>query len=118
MKKSRLPARLVRYQFLPSAIENLNKKQQKAVVKLLDGCQIQFLTEFLLNLQRKTFSIPQESVKKLKKYSSAIKVITSPGSNLRKRKISFQRGGFLSILIPIISAALPLILDAIKSNNG
>lgn len=114
MEQKHAIARLKKFNILPQTIESvLDKKQKQFILKTLTREQLLFFIEAILNLQNKNFTLPDNSLNKIKKYHKVIKFISDEKNSLKRKRDKLQKGKFLNVLLPILSNILPMVLDKI-----
>lgn len=119
MKQTSAITRLKKFSPLPNLCSNksLNCKQKKHLLKNLDRQQLLFLLECCINIQRKNLPLNSACVSQLSKYKNHFKYLNNPINSIKKKTDYIQKGGFLNILLPILSVAIPAILDAFKQRQ-
>lgn len=99
--------RLFGHRHLINVLATASPKLRKAILNQADKSLIQTLTESCHNVANGNIKISPCNLRKLKRYKSQIRKITCPKSGWQlKKKVLIQSGGFLPILMPIISSVL------------
>ena len=74
-------------------------KQRKFLLKRAKDCVIDSISEIALNCLKGNVPIKNCDFKKLRRYKSILRKISSPSPCYKRRKILVQKGGFLPILL-------------------
>lgn len=99
--------RLSGHRHIIEVLATASPKLRKAILTHADKPLIQTLTESCHNVANGNIKISPCNLRKLKRYRSTIRQITSPKTKWQhKKKVLIQSGGFLPILMPIISSVL------------
>ena len=96
------------------AIRILRKNKKSDITRqTLTDSEVNAVCEVCLNLLHGNLGISNKSRTKLKRFKLPIKQLSNKGiSNIRKRKVINQQGGFLSAIAGI---ALPLLTNLLIS---
>ena len=91
------------------ALMQLNPKERKALLKVVDERRIRSVCECAYNLLRGNVQVPEEKKRKLAKYKQALRRLVRKGESwTRKRKYLVQQGGglFLPLLLSTVLQSL------------
>ena len=89
-----------------------NKEERDLLLKRLDDCVIDAISEISKNCLIDKIPLTQCNFKKIKEYKSTIRELSKkniPREN--KREIIVQQGGFLNILIPSVLSLLANVIE-------
>ena len=104
--------------------EQEHRKIKKSIINEMskNDCFFEALFEIIENLRIGKLKLPPSKLKHLKKHLNILDGINGkPRSNFRRRKLVKQSGGFLHIILPILTTVVAeLIGNAIskKSDSG
>lgn len=93
-----------KYWDLIRLLAGLKYSSRKKLIEKFKKPHINCLSEIFKNLLRNKLPVPSKVLKKLKKYSSLIRVVAckKPSTAIKKKILTSKRGGnILSILLPI-----------------
>lgn len=103
-----MKSRLRKYARLFAVYDSLPEDVKRVLLKNKDKDWIHIISELCLNIQKKNIPLSKTQIKKLKKYSKAVKNFSNKKTGINKRrKYLIQKGaGFIPLLI---SLAAPFI---------
>jgi len=85
--------------------------KRKQILENASPGELQVLCEILLNIYNRNLKVPKSTITKLLPFKSIIKRLLSKKISSTKRKFLLcQKGGFLPILAPAITALLSSVL--------
>ncbi len=90
-------------------------KQCKAIIQTADADLILCLCECVLNLLEGNIKVSPKTLNELQRHKKPLRdLVDKSVSKSDKKKILEQKGGFLpALLIPVLSAASSLLVDAL-----
>ena len=96
-----------------------NPKQREAVIKHASNGLIDSLCECALNLLKGHVPLHPKQKKKLSTHKDRLRALSNKRmARKKKRVILSQRGGFVgTLLAPIVSSLLPIILSQLKKKR-
>lgn len=101
--------RLKEQQHFLKAIENLNLKQRKYVLKYLSKDQLKLFIELAFNLLHNNIPISdeqREKIKKNKRYIKKLRKLACTSVKLCDKKKIVQSGGFIGTLLGTLGATI------------
>ena len=102
---------------LNDAMKIRNKRKRDTVIRFLRkrNCFYHCLREIALNINNGNIKIDKKHTRKMKPYEKTIKALAR-GVKSKNQKIALvhQTGGMIPWLIPLVTAALPAVIDLIK----
>ena len=94
-----------------------SKKKRNVLLDLADKEQIGSICEIILNLLTGNLPVGEKEKRKLNKHKSTLRELSKKKLSLKKRKqILKQKGGFLSVLLPLAVSALTSVIPQIISS--
>lgn len=94
------------------------KANQKDIIKRAKGPLINKICECVLNILNGKVKISEDDLNKLEPYKKVFRKLLEKKLNLaQKKKLIIQKGGFLQIILPLITAAIDLFSNLFKKNE-
>jgi hypothetical protein len=94
------------------------KANQKDIIKRAKSPVINKFCECVLNILNGKVKISQEDLKKLEPFKKTFRKLLEKNTKLdQKKKLIIQKGGFLQIILPLITAAIDLFSNLFKKNE-
>ena len=106
----------VSYHPMLLALSSARPKVRTLILKSLDRSTIRILALLAANIMHGNIPLDKRQVRNLRRFKSLVKLLSYKyASTEEKRKALLQQGGFLPLLLPIISSiAGALVSKAIK----
>lgn len=99
-----------------NVLAKASPKMRKAILEQADKPLIQTLTESVCNVTSGNIPIKPCLRKSLRKYKVQLRAIACPQTRWKsKKKVFVQKGGFLPLLLPVVSAALSGLVTRLLS---
>jgi len=94
------------------------KSNQRDIIKRAKAPLINKICECVLNILNGKVKISDDDLKKLEPYKKTFRKLLEKKTKLaNKKKLIIQRGGFLQIILPLITAAIDLFSNLFKKNE-
>jgi hypothetical protein len=105
------------FQFLLS--KYCTKANQKDIINRAKAPLINKICECVLNILNGKVNISKDDVEKLKPYKKLFRKLLQKKLKLtQKKKLINQKGGFLQIILPLITAAIDLFSNLFNKNEA
>lgn len=111
--------RIIKYSALLSALKASDPQTRVGILRSAPDEFIKALVEVVLNTLVGNISHTSQSLQKIKRYKSHLRGIEAQryGSvNTLRKKMTYQKGGFLPLLLAPLLAATPFIAKAVGRN--
>ena len=93
-------------------LQQTRPRERNSIIGTVDSDIIRLLSEMCFNLLRGNVRLNATQVKRLKRHKRTIRTLANRTLSIKEKRRKLQLGGFLPLVLPVISAALGGLLTS------